>query len=533
MKNIRIRRIFAVLLSLALLIPIGACTRTDQPNQENTTQSGTQDNSGKLFPEPVTIKLAVGSHPSWPYDENWIMWDLFREKTGADLQVQAIPTSDMTTKVNLMMANPSEMPDMIFLIGDKATVNTHAAAGALVAISDYQDQMPNYTKFWNSLPEAEKNENMLLRVSGDGKIYFPPNYGIQTVGNTRAWLYRKDIFDKHGLETPETLDDMYDVAKKLKELYPDSYPVCMRSGLANLDLVGAQWQPQFTVNPYYDYDTDTWRYGVTEPVMKDIVEYFRRLVEEGLIPPDFLTIPAKSWEELVSTNRGFMMPEYLLRIDFFTEPAREMYPDFTLAVMEPPRANTPTGQNKIAKLDYELTGYVVCNTGDETRINNAIKLLDWMYSDEGCEFQSWGEEGKTYEMVNGEHKWLVEEGESPYAKLGIGTPGLYQRVYTEANEALYSKEQGIQGEIARPYQEERISPFPIMDFSSDLVDERTQLYMEIDTYVDEQLSKFIQGQQPMSEWDHFQNELKEMGTDRLLELYTEMYKRLQESGIFQ
>ena len=525
------RRIAALLTAAALALSLAACTQNPQSGKMNT---GANTESGeKLFSEPTTIKLMVGSHPSWPYNENWIMWKLFQEKTGASFEINAVPSSDMGTKVNLLMTTPDQLPDMIFLIGDKATPNSHGPEGAFIAISDHLDQMPNYKKFWEGVPEKERQDSMLQRVSGDGKIYFPPNYGIQTVGNTRAWLYRKDIFEKHHLKTPETMEEMYQTAKKLKELYPDSYPISMRSGFQNFNLIGSEWKPYFTMQPYYDYSDGTWHYGVVEPEMKEMVEYFRKLVAEGLIPPDFLTIATKSWEELVITNRGFMMPEYLLRIDHFNLPARAENPEYTWAVMKPPRADTPTGQNKIANLAYELTGYVVCNTKDQKRIDNALKLLDWMYSPEGIEFQSWGEEGKTYEVVNGERKWLVEENGSPYGELGMGTPGLYQCVEFEANEALYSEEQGEQGKIARPYQEERISPFTVLGFADDLIDERSDLFLAIDTYAQEMISKFIMAQTPMSEWDAFQERIKSMGVDRLLELYTEMYERIQETGIIQ
>ena len=45
----------------------------------------------------------------------------------------------------------------------------------------------------------------------------------------RAWLYREDVFKMHNLKVPETFDELYDVCKKLKSIYPDSYPLCTRS----------------------------------------------------------------------------------------------------------------------------------------------------------------------------------------------------------------------------------------------------------------------------------------------------------------
>ena len=49
--------------------------------------------------------------------------------------------------------------------------------------------------------------------------------------------------------------------------------------------------------------------------MKDMVEYYKKLVDNQLVPPDFLTIDTKSWEELMSTDRGFITNDYISRID--------------------------------------------------------------------------------------------------------------------------------------------------------------------------------------------------------------------------
>jgi len=525
------KRILAMLLAGAMLLSLAACTQGESGDVPEGTGSYAAED--KLFTEPTTIKIMISSSASWPYREDWPMWELFQKYTGANFDILAVPV-DMNTKVTLTLAaEKKDIPDMIFLVGGSGLANEHGPTGAFIPITDNLDKMPNYKAFWESVPDLARQECMLQRMSGDGKIYLAPNYGIQTVGNTRTWMYRKDIFEKHGLTPPETMDELYETAKKLKELYPNSYPLSMRSGFPNFDLIGAQWKEYFTMSPYYDYNDGKWHHGAIEPEMKMIVEYFRKMVAEGLIMPNFLSIATSEWQEYVMNDMGFMMPEYLLRMDFFNLPGREQNPDYTWAAMMPPKANTPTGQNKISNLAYELTGYVLCNTGDQKRMDNAIKLLDWMYSPEGIQFQSWGEEGVTYEVVDGKKKWLVGEHESPYAELGMGTPGLYQVVEFEANEALYTEEQGIAGDYSRPFQQDRINPYNIMAFPSDLVAEKTDLSLVIDTYVQEMISKFISGIEPMEKWDEYVATVKSMGSDRVLELCEEYYNRILESDIMK
>ena len=46
---------------------------------------------------------------------------------------------------------------------------------------------------------------------------------------------------------------MAQIVEKLKELYPDSYPFCMRSGINNLAVIGSTWKPNFSYGVYYDF----------------------------------------------------------------------------------------------------------------------------------------------------------------------------------------------------------------------------------------------------------------------------------------
>ena len=520
------KRIIALVLALVMMFALAACG--GDANGDQKDYSG----GGKLFDTQTSITVMVGSHPSWPYNEKWPMWEIMQEATGAALVVNAVPTSDFGTKIPLVFTDsPETFPDLIFAISGKGIADEYGPLGALVSISDNLDKMPNYKAFWEALDPEVKDQNMMLRMSGDGKVYFPPNYGIQTVGNTRTWMYRKDIFEKNNLKVPETMDEAYKVAKKLKAIYPDSYPFAIRSGFSNMTLMGPQWKENLRLETYYDFNDKTWHYGGLEPEAKEMVEYFRKLVAEGLIPKNFLTIEAQEWEELVNTDRGFMMLEYLLRIDHFNLPAREKNPEYTWAGMKPPKATAEKGNHLIQNLSYELTGYMVCNSGVQERVDNALKFLDWMYSPEGIEVQSWGKEGVTYKVnEEGEKEWLIEEHGSPYADLGMGTPGLYQCVEFAANEALYSEEQGSAGAEFSPYQETLYNPASILAFEGDLKDEAAEIATEIRSYTEEMLSKFILGQLPMSEWDSYVQGLRDRKVERLLELYTEQYNRTSGAG---
>ncbi|NLB80381.1 MAG: extracellular solute-binding protein, partial [Clostridiaceae bacterium] len=251
-------RVILIVLAIVIVFSLAAC---NQPVESNNTETQTNGDSEKAI-----IKMVVPSHASWPFDKNWKVWQYAREGSGVDLQIQAIPGSEFLTKVPIMFASPKELPDII-AFNYKPDTDVYVKQGALVALDDHIDIMPNYTRFLNSLPDDERKKLIMGRKSYDGKVYYAPVHGAESIQNVRAWLYRKDIFDKHDIHTPETMSELYDVTLQLKELYPDSYPICVRSGFNNINVMGPSWKPYFNWDFYYDYDNEKWCFGASEDTM--------------------------------------------------------------------------------------------------------------------------------------------------------------------------------------------------------------------------------------------------------------------------
>ena len=252
-------------------LSLAACGNgNDKPSDSGNTDDVTE------------LKIIMSSHASWPYQKDWPIWDWMEEATKTKLSIQSIPGTDFTTKIPLVLASPETLPDLIHMI-NLGLVNQNATSGAFVAISDNLDKMPNYTAFMNTLPAEERKELEAQRTAGDGKMYFPPVYGTQTVMNLRTWIYRKDVFEKNNLQVPTTETELYNVAKKLKSLYPDSYPLCFRTGLEQITNMGPMWKNNFAWALYYDFKEEKWCWGAQDSeTMKHIIEFFGKMHDEGL-----------------------------------------------------------------------------------------------------------------------------------------------------------------------------------------------------------------------------------------------------------
>ena len=92
----------------------------------------------------------------------------------------------------------NDAPDLVEF--GNTQVQAFEAAGALVDLTDKSADLGG-DDFLPALAEAG---------TYDGKLFAPPYYA----GN-RIMIYRKDLFEKSGLEIPKTLDEMVDAGEKL------------------------------------------------------------------------------------------------------------------------------------------------------------------------------------------------------------------------------------------------------------------------------------------------------------------------------
>ena len=512
------KRMTALILALVMMLALAACAGGEKTNMAANTDPLTKDD---------VIKITIMSHPSWPYREDWKAWEYAAEGSGATLDVTAVPNSDVGTKYPIIFASPDLLPDII-TFDYKQGSDRYAQQGALVAFDDVAEYMPNYTSYIEGLDEVTYNATVGLRKAYDGKVYYTPVFGRERSQNVRAWMYRKDIFDKHNLAVPTTYDELYDVCKQLKALYPDSYPYCIRQKFTNLDVQGPSWKPYWTTGFYYDYETGTWNYGAITDTMLKVLTFHKKMIDEGLCTPNFLTINTASWQELITTDRGFIMPEYQTRIDFFNGMAKENNPEFKLAAILPPIADPETGVAMVNKYNVDPYGMSLCNTGDDARIANAAKYLNWLYSDEAELLMGWGKKGETYEVVDGKKVFITDETSSqPNTLYGFSTGGTFTRIDPTAIEAMETEDIASTREMVLGYTMPNANPAGYLAFSEEEQKIRDEKATELTTYIEEMVTKFLLGQESLSKWDEYVATVKSMGIDDLLAIYETAYNRMK------
>lgn len=463
-----------------------------------------------------TFSMLTESHPSTPYSKDWLVWKLLEQKTGATFQVQ-IPSGKLEDTINLSIAS-GDMPELMFMYG-RTQANKYGQQGALVNILDYKDDMPNFKKWMEKYPDIAK-----AQLAADGKMYMFPNEGFGEA-NRMIWMYRDDVFKKHNLKAPANFDELYEALKKLKELYPKSYPFSFRTG-SNLLLLKSM-SAHFGTNEGFYQNGGNVSYGPTEANYRKMLEYLNKFYKEGLMPPDWLTVDAKKWQDMMSTDQSFVTVDYIGRIDFYNNALRKDKPDFNLAFMAPPVGMSGAKQQN-AYMHVVDSGLTVSIKSKQ--IKDIMKTIDFLYSEEGRTLSSWGQEGTTYTTQNGKKKLNAEYTDATELRkrTGLASNGTYTWIDYDALLSIASKELQDAYVEARKYD----APYRALpDFNQKELETITTTGAAVDKYRDENVIKFILGEISFDNWNQYVNGLNNLGLPKLTELYKTAYSRAANANL--
>lgn len=312
-KSVKKRVQKTVTLALAasmLMTSMTGCgeTKTDDQKEtvvsSQTTQNGTVAESGvKKTGYPITdekksLSVLAGAIDVVTKAEECDIYKEIAEVTNVDIDWELIPNGTWAEKKGLILAR-TELPDIIIPakwgFADDEYLNM-VAAGQLVAIDEYLEYAPNFTKVLENSPGLRESI-----TASDGHIYALPyfigtgeTYNCMTNSVTyinQTWL------ENLGLKMPETTEELKEVLVAFKEQDPnqngekDELPLTVLGGYFD------DWFGAFGIIPSAN------ELGVTNLTILDgevvyaaatdeyraAMDYFHELWELGVIDPEAFT----------------------------------------------------------------------------------------------------------------------------------------------------------------------------------------------------------------------------------------------------
>lgn len=493
-------------------LTVGACSNggggaVSTPAPAAPTDGGTQGGkpaqteqpAASALPEAANIRILTENNTAWPAKEDWDVWKWVKEETNITVK-QVLATGPESLALAI---SSGDMPDILSVFPND--VQKYGPQGAFVDLSKHMDKMPNVAAFLDANPGVKERV-----VTPTGEIYSIINDGAGE-GSQMVWFYRDDIFAQHNLQVPKTWDELYTVSKQLKGLYPDSYPFMFRHGIGTLDTFG----PSFGIYPeiYPDpADPTKVKFGLEDPAAKTMVEYLNKFLAEELIPPDWLTMDYKAWTQFISNNQGFVTVQYIGQIEIMNN---QLVEGQHLSFMPPPigagdKPYLPRG-------GAESFGMAVASTSKN--MDAAFRYLDYVFSEKGRDIQSWGKEGETYTIVDGKRKFNDKYKEPNDLRVvsGIQTAATYGWFDFNAWLSLV-KESEQEAYIEAPKYR---LPFAYSRaaLTADEAGQVAPLNDQIWKFWTGEVTKFIYGERPMSQWESFVADLNKHGLEQIRSIY--------------
>ena len=176
---------------------------------------------------------------------------------------------------------------------------------------------------------------------------------------------------------------------------------------------------------------------------------------------------------------------------------------------------------------YSAKGVLGFAVSSQTKqLDNVLKYVDWMYSDEAKELVSWGREGDFYTVENGEKKWKDFQTAADMKKAtGFETYGFYQLYDFSGEKSTFTDETKLAFEESVKYD---LPQQPILAFNEEELAIKNSVGTTIQTYVDEQMAKFILGERSFDTWDDYVKEVENLGLNQLKQIHEQSYARVME-----
>lgn len=492
-------------------------------------------------PETVDLKLfrAIfsASPQGTPVEDEWQR--LMEDYLGVKLNItwEELPWGEFNTKMPTYIA-AGEYADAFQTSGvAQSTIDDLGMQGQLINILDHLDEETSY--FLPMLNMTLKNKSQA--TAPDGGVYgFADAMVSETDAGTQScWAVRFDTFAENDLTIPTTMEEIHEAAKALKEIYPSAYPVTVGYGqlerwlLLNQARMSIKFDgAQYVYSPYRDAEA-----------IREIVTYLNTLKNEGLLDPEWITDTTDQFFTKYLNGTNFISSfiygsTYAERLNFNEE-----------FDVEWGMINAPLnlkGEQGFRSTEHEIgvtfQGYRICVSAATQHPELVVKMIDYQYSPEMIELTNWGIEGVTYEVDADGNKDYTEEvktAPNPAAKLAeygvnqsmsVRSGMIFLPQFNDAamklqvpNPYYYKGEFGTMDHwsfhtVVRDDLDNVMPLEPARAAFDDLQNEDLSINKTaLDTYVKEELNKFIMGERSLDEYDTYIAEMVNYGNIELVE----------------
>lgn len=525
--------------------PDTGSTQTTTPDTGTTTPADTQDpddddDSFAGYPMDamdVTLSFMLWGgpqlHPSIAeWEDSPFHTGLIRH-VGVNIDWMFPPAGagDEVQGFNLMVAS-GDYPDIIFsgsLMNDAERLIDERV---LLDLSPYiRDFAPNYFSF---LQENLARDRAFRTDSGR---YFGFGFFREDAGNDtfQGPLVRKDLLDELSLPLPVTISDWDRTLRAFNDEYGVTFlsPWARFNGSGNIaGAFGAYGGTQYIV--HIDPADNKVKVAQTAPQWRDYMEQMSIWWADGLIDQDLLTSDDGSIRAKTANNEGGLAYSSMGQLSGWLLDAEELGLTTDWIGLDYPQGDDGTKTFVFGGSGIGQHLAAITTSVGEDRIEYAMRLLDYAYTPEGSLYWNFGEEGVAWNWEGGVPTFsqlLHDDPDGIHGAMEKYAGSVWSGPVVQATEMLAQRNSPISMGAMRLWgigNQDVTSNFGLprgMALSADESAKAESIESAISTYVNEMASRFLTGQEPISNFDSFVSTVESMGLEELLSLYQAAYDR--------
>ncbi|HZK26388.1 MAG TPA: hypothetical protein VFD00_02465 [Thermoclostridium sp.] len=263
---------FIIVIVVMIAIFISGCTGEFK-------HVGNADDANFEQTHPVEMKIVLGYAEAIPSKDNLVIQELSK-LANANIMVEWTPMVSYNDKFNVLMSS-NNMPDVIVVPDVKnSTFVFGVNAGLFWELTPILQEYSHLSKI---------NPVLLKNTAVNGKFYMLPR---ERTLKRKMIVYRSDWAKKAGLEAPDSIDGIYDMAKAFAEgdfdqnSQKDTIGFALGTVNNEIDCLDALVVALGGFNRWGIKDEKIIPSFMTDEYLKTL-KWLRRMFQENLLSPDF------------------------------------------------------------------------------------------------------------------------------------------------------------------------------------------------------------------------------------------------------
>ena len=507
---------------------------TAEASGTTSEDTGSGEESYLCSDEPLELTAHIHWGNVYVLSDDWTVTNEAAKMTNISLKGPASPMeTDSTEAFNLMIAG-QDIPDIVG--GNRDLINQYGMEGAFMPLNDLiEEYAPDFKKILDENPDIKG-----AITAADGNIYQIPFVYESLV--SEAWFVRQDWLDAVGMEAPTTVDELHDVLTAFVNEDPNGNgqkdEVGYFTRLTNTDNVLKGLLSLFGIQDAWHTDEEgNVGVGLYSEEYKEAIKSVSQWYAEGLIDPEIFTRGSNARDILFPENNGGVIHDWIPSTTGYNEKLQESVPGFKVVGILPP--TDVNGDQWEVEARARLSGAGWAIGANNEHPEETMKYMNFWWTEAGRRLQTYGVEGDTYTMVDGEPVYTdkVLNATNPindYMRQIGGQIEDMASLHDNSYERFMSDEEG--NRVTKMYEESGLVnkmnvKLPAVSFTQEELDVVNSKWQPCRNYMLEQLQKWtFDGSTIDAEFDQYMANLKSMGIEDVIAAYQSAYDRLMEAA---